>query len=135
MSQPYIEAARKKFGHRGNFICKKLDEQVVSNMNPFDSVLAIGVLHHLNDDEALQLFKVAYTALKPGGRLITVDPVFYEGQANLERFFISKDRGQYLRFNHDYRRLVPDYFGSVKESIRSGLLYMPSSLMVMECSK
>jgi cyclopropane fatty-acyl-phospholipid synthase-like methyltransferase len=33
----------------------------------FDIVLAIGVLHHLDDAEVLQLFKIAHAALKNGG--------------------------------------------------------------------
>jgi len=135
MSQEYIDAARKKFGRRGNFICQRLDEKVVGEMPLFDKVIAIGVLHHLEDKDALQLFKVAKLALKPGGRLITIDPVFFKGQSHLERYLVSRDRGEYVRLDDDYRQLVPDYFTNVKGIIRSGLLRMPYSLMVMECTK
>lgn len=135
MSQEYIEAARKRFGRRGNFICQRLDEQVVSEIPLFDRVIAIGVLHHLEDKDALQLFNVAQLALKPGGRLITVDPVFFEGQPRLERYLVSKDRGEYVRSDKDYKRLIPQYFNHVETDIRSGLLHMPYSLMFMECFK
>ncbi len=135
MSQEYIDAARKRYGRRGNFICQKIDEQVVGEMPLFDRVIAIGVLHHLEDKDAMQLFNVAQLALKPGGRLITVDPVLFEGQPRLERYLVSKDRGEYVRSDKDYKRLIPQYFNHVETGIRSGLLHMPYSLMFMECFK
>ena len=36
-------------------------------------VLALGLVHHLDDSEASDLFRLGYTALKPGGRILIVD--------------------------------------------------------------
>ncbi|RKZ72106.1 MAG: hypothetical protein DRQ57_17815, partial [Gammaproteobacteria bacterium] len=49
-------------------------------------------MHHLDDAETLQLFKIAHAALKNGGRLITMDGVFMEKQSPIARWIISKDR-------------------------------------------
>src|SRR5262249_40300059 len=62
----YVEAAQKRFGSRGRFFCgdvglTAIDQEAAS----FDLVLATGVLHHLDDDRAVSLFKLARRALKP----------------------------------------------------------------------
>lgn len=41
-------------------------------MEPFQIMLALGVLHHLEDYEVRQLFALAQAALREGGRLITI---------------------------------------------------------------
>lgn len=41
----------------------------------FDIVLVVGVLHHLDDTEALQLCQLAQAGLKSGGTLITLDGI------------------------------------------------------------
>ncbi len=133
MSPVYINAARKRFGGRANFICQQLDEDIIKEQELFDIVIAIGVLHHLNDNDAIRLFQLAYQVLKPGGRTITIDPVFFHGQPWLEHGLVSRDRGDYVRYQNDYPGLIPAEFKSVKTDIRHGLLRMPYSLMFMEC--
>lgn len=135
MSPVYINAAQKRFGHRATFMCKCLDEEVLQEQAPFDVVIAIGVLHHLDDVEAAGLFKLANSALKPGGRVITVDPVFYRDQPWLEHWLVSKDRGEYVRFNDAYPQLITDNFSLIRSDIYRGLLRMPYSLFFMEVHK
>ena len=71
LSSTYIETARKRFP-RAQFICERVSRfSVAEQQKGFDVVLALGVVHHLDDQEARQLFQVAYDALKTGGKLIT----------------------------------------------------------------
>lgn len=133
MSAIYIDAARKRFADQGTFICAELDEAVLKEQPPFDIVIAIGVIHHLSDEQAEQLFRIAQTALRPGGRVITVDPVFHDQQSRLEHYLVSRDRGEFVRNSDVYPLLIPDGFKGVKTSIRKRLLRMPYSLMFMEC--
>lgn len=135
MSQLYIDDARKEFGNRGTFICDSLNAEVVENLEPFDLVVAIGVVHHLNDIEAASLFEIGREALKPGGRLVTVDPVFFNAQSRFEHLLVSKDRGQYVRYPEQYLSLAGAGFTKISDTIRSNLLRMPWSLMFMECEK
>lgn len=132
MSDGYINAAQNRFGQRAQFICKCLDEDVLKDQEPFDIVTAIGVLHHLDDKEVLNLFHLASLALKPGGRLITVDPVFYEGQSRFEHWLISKDRGNYIRDASNYIDLIPDSLMYSRSKIYKGILRMPWSLFMAE---
>ena len=76
MSPEYIAAARTRFGDRGTFHCGLLEQAEVSTLEPFDLVLGTGVLHHLDDDAARRFMSIASAALKPGGRIYTVDPCF-----------------------------------------------------------
>ena len=72
-SPSYIESATRRYGHRGQFFCQRVSEAQVFLEQPesFDIVLAIGVLHHLDDAEAMQLFEIARRALKKDG--VTAD--------------------------------------------------------------
>src|SRR5688500_12665468 len=79
LSSDYIAAARKKFGTRGEFHVEAVSAETVKKYAGFDLVLATGVLHHLSDAEALDLFRIAEAALKPDGRLVTLDGCFVEG--------------------------------------------------------
>jgi len=89
LSAAYIEAARRRYGNRGRFRAMRVGEATISELAPFDVVLAFAVLHHLDDDEAVQLIDLAWRALAPGGRLVTYDPCFVEGQGRISRFLVS----------------------------------------------
>src|SRR5205823_889390 len=86
LSADYIESARKRFGSRGHFRVEAVNAELVEKYAGFDLVLATGVLHHLTDAEAVDLFCVAKAALKPGGRLVTYDGCFVEGQSPIARY-------------------------------------------------
>ena len=81
ISQDYIDNAIKRFGNCGTFLCKKVSREAIQDRETFDIVLATAVLHHLNDDEALQLFELAQSVLKPSGRLVTFDNCYVEGSS------------------------------------------------------
>jgi SAM-dependent methyltransferase len=59
-------------------------------------VPALGIAHHLEDAEAQRLFQIAYDALKPGGKLITFDGVWTDGQSPAARWLLARDRGLYV---------------------------------------
>lgn len=118
ISEQYIESARRRFGARGKFEAKIATEADVAGAAPFDIVLALGVLHHLDDETALTLMRTAHAALKPGGRLVTFDPVFALGQSPLAHFLISKDRGQNVRDQPGYENLARSAFQTVRTTVR-----------------
>src|SRR4051794_21083542 len=113
ISAPYIEAAKRKFGSRGHFECGLLDAECVDKLPQFDLAIAAGVLHHLDDEQAKNLCRLAERALKPDGRLVTTDPCFAVGQNPIARFLISRDRGQNVRTSEQYRALPSSVFGQV----------------------
>jgi 2-polyprenyl-3-methyl-5-hydroxy-6-metoxy-1,4-benzoquinol methylase len=106
MSAKYIAAAKKQFSGRGTFHCRLLENAEVATLEPFDVVLGTGVLHHLDDATARQFMVIARSALKPGGRIYTVDPCLAPDQNPIARFLISRDRGQHVRTAEGYRELA-----------------------------
>ena len=89
----YINAAIEKYRDRtgASFICGVVDESVVRSLGYFDIVVASGVLHHLDDPEAMKLAKLARAVLKEDGRLVTLDPGLVEGQSPIARFLARRE--------------------------------------------
>ena len=135
LSPDYIESARKRFGRRGQFHVEAVSAELVKKYAGFDLVLATGVLHHLTDAEATDLFQVARTALKPGGRLVTLDGCFVDGQSAIARHLLHLDRGQFVRQPTEYLRLASKVFNKVESHLTDNLLRIPYTHIIMKCSK
>lgn len=133
----YIESATRRYGHRGQFFCQRVSEAQVFLEQPesFDIVLAIGILHHLGDLEAIHLFEIAKRALKKGGRLVTFDGCHVDDQSRAAKYLLSRDRGQFVRDEKGYADLAKSRFDEVRVSIRHDLLHIPYTHIIMECVK
>ena len=68
----YIKKARENFGTKGEFHCIDINDAKFKEFGTFDTVLLLGVLHHLNDDEVKQLVSVIPAVMKPAGALVTL---------------------------------------------------------------
>jgi SAM-dependent methyltransferase len=134
-SEEYINSARTRFSGKGRFFCKKVSRDAVPGKDIFDIVLACGVVHHLTDDEAGEMFELAYTLLKSGGRLITLDGVYMPDQSCFVRLLLSNDRGKYVRSQEQYRTIAKNFFTDIRVSVRSDLLRLPYTHIIMECKK
>lgn len=133
ISPEYIEAARARHGDHGHFQCRPLDLQEIASLPRFDVVLAIGVLHHLGDKEAVDLFQQARAALHDRGRMITFDGCIAAGQNPIARFLIQRDRGQNIRTASEYRELATQSFSRVEGTLRHQA-WIPYTHWIMECS-
>jgi SAM-dependent methyltransferase len=133
----YIESAKRRYGERGRFHCQRVSEARIftDQPNSFDIVLATGILHHLDDPEAIELFVIAKRALRPGGRLVTFDGCYVEGQSLFARYLLGKDRGEFVRTREGYARLAESVFGKVHASITHDLLRIPYTHIILECVK
>lgn len=135
LSSDYIESARKRFGTRGQFYVETVSADLLKKYAGFDLVLATGVLHHLTDAEAIDLFQVARTALKPGGQLVTLDGCFVDAQSPIARHLLRRDRGQFVRTQPEYLRLASGVFRKVESHLTHSLLRIPYTHIIMKCSK
>lgn len=131
----YIEAAKKKYGKRGKFICASMDKFKVPNPGTFDIAIATGVIHHLNDDETKNLFKIASQALKPSGRLVTFDGCYIKNQNIIAYLMLKFDRGKYVRKKNEYENLASQLFSSVNSIIDQTYFHLPYTSIIMECRK
>lgn len=102
----YIRVAQRRHGSRGTFFCAPVGEEVNVPVASFDIVICHGILHHLDDDEARALFRIARRAMKSGGRMITLDGCFCNDQSRLSHLFVSWDRGHHVRRPEAYEALA-----------------------------
>lgn len=135
MNPGYIEAARKRWGNRGSFHCRKVEAGAPPTGGPYDIVLASGILHHLDDVEARRLVDVAWCALRPAGWLVTYDNVLLEHQHWFARWLIARDRGKAVRTRDAYEALARSRFASVESSILHDTLRVPYTILVMRCTR
>jgi 2-polyprenyl-3-methyl-5-hydroxy-6-metoxy-1,4-benzoquinol methylase len=135
MNEKYIVTAKRLFRERGKFICAALQQYNSNKQTSFDIVLANGVLHHLDNDACSALFRLAYESLSPGGRLITLDGVYTPNQNLLQRFFVSRDRGRFIRQEEEYAALARACFRNVRSTILSGQIRLPYTHLILECTK
>lgn len=92
----------------------------------FDLIIAIGVLHHINDDIIDEFLQESRRILRKGGRITTLDPVLHESQSILSRWVVKRDRGQWVRSQSEYSKLFARCFpGRVEQRIYTGLLRIP----------
>jgi SAM-dependent methyltransferase len=132
ISERYIAAADERYGERGDFRVGDAT-RIDPDLTGFELVLAFGVLHHIDDEGVRRMFAGAARALKPEGRMVTVDPVFAESQHRAARAVISRDRGQHVRTVETYVPLAETAFGSVQPVVRHDLLRIPYSHCILEC--
>ena len=132
LSPKYIELARKRFP-KAHFVCERVSQFSLAKEQSFDVVLALGIVHHLGDGEARQLFQIAHDALKPGGKLVTIDGVWADGQSSAARWFLTRDRGEHIRSEREYLGIASQVFSDIKPSVRHDLLRIPYSHLILEC--
>ena len=135
LSERYIEAARKRWGPRGTFRCAPVNEVTVRDLPKVDVVIAVGVLHHLDDRDAERLFTLAASVLARGGRVVTYDPCFAPTQGALARFLVSRDRGQHVRSPDGYQTLARRVFPRVEATVLQGHLRIPYTATVLCASR
>jgi SAM-dependent methyltransferase len=135
MNAGYINYARKKYEGRGMFLHQDVSRRGLDQAGEFDFVLAVAILHHLTDDEAWDLFAMAYNRLKPGGCLVTLDCVFIEDQSVIARYVIARDRGRHVRTSEQYVALAKASFNDVRAHVTHDLLRIPYTHLIMKCFK
>ena len=132
VSSHYIEMARRRFPG-AQFFCTRVSEFSLAKLNRFDTVLALGIVHHLDDQEAMQLFQIAYDALKPGGKLVTFDGVWTDDKYTFARWLLARDRGEHIRTRPEDLEIASQVFSNVKPRIRHDLLRIPYTHLILEC--
>lgn len=134
ISPSYIERATRRFGDRGKFAARLVTLDEVAALPKMDAVIGSGLLHHLDDDVAKHVISLALNVLKPGGRLLTIDPVFENGQNLIARYIISKDRGRNVRKKDGYEALARSAFSLVEVKVRHKT-WIPYTHCLMTCTR
>jgi SAM-dependent methyltransferase len=131
ISRPYIETAQAKYGDRGTFICADVAAVDPQQLGTFDKAFSFGVLHHLSDAVAAHAVDLVRRVVRPGGLFVTVDPCYETGQSAIAKLLIDNDRGEYVRDQTGFERLVSGA-GKIRSRVFHDLLRIPYTQIVME---
>jgi SAM-dependent methyltransferase len=134
ISENYIKRARARFGHQGKFYCKELQLTDLKMFPQFDVVLALGVLHHLDDNVAIEMMSLGAQALKPGGKLLSVDACLDPSQNKISQYLVRKDRGQNVRDSAGYEALAQISFEEINVEVKHQR-WFPYTRCFMECKQ
>ena len=131
----YINYAQRKYGDRAFFFNKRVNEMLLPENEQYDVILADGLLHHLNSNEAKELFRIGYRVLKPNGLMLTVDPVLIKNQGAVDKFIISMDRGQHIRRGEEYKKIAESHFSNVSVHIIPKIGILSLTGCILKCRK
>ena len=140
ISPDYIEHARALHGGpaRRTFLVGTAEDFVESlpeAMRDADLVIINGVLHHLDDVQAITALRLAHASLGPQGRLICVENCYLKSQARMARWLVSRDRGRNLRYESEWKALFSRVFDDFDTHILTGLLRIPYTHIVVEARR
>lgn len=133
-NESYISLARRLHGGTGEFVAASVTDLAGSSLGPFDVAVAVGLLHHLSDDDASALLKALPGLLQPGGRFVAAEPVFHPDQRTTARVLAALDRGRYVRDQRGYEALVSPWFKDVTSEVRHDLFWFPYSHCVVQAT-
>jgi SAM-dependent methyltransferase len=134
ISDTYIARAKKRFGQRGKFCSKVLTHQDLEKIPQVDIVMALAVLHHLDDKSAKDVLCLAKQALKTGGRLVTFDACLDPSQNPIARFLVKSDRGKNVRSREEYSAIAAEVYDSWRVEVRQRI-WIPYTHCFMECTR
>lgn len=136
LNPEYVEFARSRHGERGRFRCGRAGELPDAELGgPFDRILLVALLHHLEDEPAAALVAQCRRLLAPGGVVVTFDNTRTEGQSRLARALIDRDRGARVRSPDAYVALLRAAFAAVEGEVREDLLRIPYTHFVARAAE
>jgi len=136
ISEAYIEAARQRHGERGLFVAGTVESwRRDPRIHDADVVLAYGLFHHVGDDETLAIFRFARDVLRPGGRFVFLEPCLLLWQARRSVFMMAQDRGQNVRTEAAWKRLIHAVFPAATTSVVTNANRLGYTHIIAECRK
>lgn len=139
VSEEYIGHARHAFENDPDktFVVGSAEDFIIDLPEPMrnaDLVVMGGLLHHLDDGEALTALRLARAALAPHGHLVALEGTFLVRQSRLSRWFVGLDRGRNVRNEPEWKALTGKVFDHFETFILTGLDRTPYTYIVIEAS-
>lgn len=131
----YIAHARRRHGDRAHFFDQPYTEERRAELPRFEGVLLMGLLHHLDDRACGELLDLVARSLAPGGRVVTLDTVLFDGQSRFSRFLARNDRGQFVRSPEAFRAIARKRFDRVEERLLGDTWRMPAAHFMLVLSE
>jgi SAM-dependent methyltransferase len=138
ISSNYIESARNRHGSRGTFLVGSTREFRAApdpRLQNAQLVLCNGLLHHLDNGDAIDVLEFSNEILADDGRLVCCEPVFLAHQSRLSRWLLRRDRGKNIRTEQEWKSLFGQVFHSFETAIATNLLRIPYIHLIAVCRK
>ena len=136
INSDYIAFARRTHGARGTFVVGDVRSlRADSRFRDADIVMALGVLHHLDDREAGDCIQFAHDALKPNGRFVCHEACWIPNQGSVSKYIMGSDRGRNIRTEQQYRDLAGKVFSKIEARVDTKPMRIPYVTIVLECEK
>lgn len=113
--------------HTGYF-----DAAAAASLAPFDLVIVSAVLHHMDNRQGEELFRLLARVTKLEGRVVTLDNVYVPDQNPIAKLVISLDRGRNVRDPEGYAALARPHFAQVTGEVKHRT-FIPYTFWIMQC--
>ena len=130
IDEGYIDHANRQFGDRGRFYCRFFDAEAAAMIGEVDIVMMNGVLHHIPDEELTPTLANVYSILAKGGVLFSLDGCYRPGQSAFKKWMLDNDRGQFVRDEAGYRKILEKTFDRVDLHIRENYSRVPYTFVI-----
>jgi SAM-dependent methyltransferase len=118
-----IAYAKENYAERGRFLVGDAADFLPNQL--FDIVIVAAILHHLDDAAARKLFGSLAGALKPGGRIVTIDNIWLPRQNPIAKLVNALDSGKNVRTLAGYQKLTEGLPLRVEHKLYRDLLRIP----------
>jgi ubiquinone/menaquinone biosynthesis C-methylase UbiE len=86
------------------------DNKIPVDNNSVDYILIISVLHHIPSESLKDYVKELYRVIKENGKIIIIEPCFFERSFFSNHFMSFFDKGNYIRNEYEYLSIFNNYF-------------------------
>lgn len=131
LNEKHISYARQRYGDRGRFIVGNAAGDLRQEENTFDLINVSALLHHLEDGEAVSLFRSLKPLLKADGRIVTFDNVWLPDQRLAVKLINKLDSGVNIRTPEGYLELLSGLGFDLQTRVFNDLLRIPYDHFIM----
>lgn len=135
INSSHIKHAKKKYSKKNyHFYCKIFSKNEISKLPRFDCALLLGIVHHLNDKEFLEIIRLIASSLKKNGKILILDNVITSKQNFISRFLIKSDKGDNIRNLNQFKLILSKYFSKIQYKINHQI-FIPYTWLKIICYK
>ena len=133
-NEDYLRNAREQEDESTRFWAADVADLPGMGLGPYDLVIAVGLLHHIDDASAASVLDGVAAALRPGGRFVSIDTAFTPDQRTTARVLAALDRGRHVREPGGYQALIGPRLRLCSTIVRHDLLWVPFTHCVVEAT-
>lgn len=104
LNQKYVDYARSKYG---DFYKCHDAREIDATLGKFDLILMNSFLHHVSDQDTVNIINRAKMLLNPGGTIQIAD-ITMPNENGIVKFLAKSDRGKYVRSAERLQTLVAE---------------------------